>query len=406
MTHHFTRWLIGMHRRIDALYRVQAAQGGLLLEQEQQGEQQGGKAASSSAATSEGPAAAASAAAGEGPAAAAATEAAAAAAATGAGEQAADEELEFTQEVQYNPTISDLHMRGLAAVCLAATDVPADVAAAAAACSDSSSGEAAAAAARVAAWVRSERQRLGHRILLVLRHLHKGELLTLSMTNAVLEFIATEAPDAAKAAAQGKPAAAPQQQQQGEEAEVEEAALLSMQQALSLLPHLPLGSLHQLQAFLCLQLCWRGPSIPHIQKLCLVSFWSSSSVFFCLRLLLLFWSASACLCQRCVIPSRCISLQRTVRLPGWQAGGKVAGSPLALLLALIAILLACAPARRALSLPSGLIAPLSTPTHPPVCAPLLCRMAKPSCSLNAWSCAAARPAAARAEQRAGSRTLG
>ena len=259
----FTRWLVGMHRRIDAHCRVQAAQDELLLAQEQQ---QGSEAATSSAA------------AGEAPAAAAATEPEAAAAAA-AGEQAAEEDLEYTQEVQYIPTVSDLHIRGLAAVCLAATDVPADVAAAAAACSDGSSGEAAAAAGRVAAWVRSERLRLVHRLLLVLRHLHKGGVLTLSMTNAVLEFIIAEAPDAAMAAVKGEPAQQQQQQgeQQGEEAEADEgagapAALLSMQQALSLLPQLPLGSLHQLQAFLCLQLCWRGPSMPHVERLCLVSF--------------------------------------------------------------------------------------------------------------------------------------
>lgn len=122
------------------------------------------------------------------------------------------------------------------------------------------------------------------RILLALEHLDRSCLLLVPLAEAIVSFVEEELKAAgvgvdadscarmaaAGAVAQGAGDAAggaeaasgtlqlpDEQRKQGEGGGQSVAA--TTEQVLALLPHLPLASLHQLLAFLCLQLAWRLP---------------------------------------------------------------------------------------------------------------------------------------------------
>ena len=188
--------------------------------------------------------------------------------------------------------MADWVLRGIAAVSLAMTPVPADVAAAAAeeaaaaAATGESSGDGGIEPPRpAAAWALCQKRSLGARILRALVHMEEGGALAVPIMEYILDFVAASLPpegvqaakamDAARGAAiseRGLPAAGLEQQALEQSREQEKVHGGEAQQTvtptalLAHLPYLSLASLHELLGFLCIHLSNRAPGMHNVQK--------------------------------------------------------------------------------------------------------------------------------------------
>lgn len=287
----FNRWYLAAHRRMDAYVEGQAAEGAptqqaalqgasdvQAAEQQEQAGQLPACATEEAAAVGQEQVPAATAGGGQ-------------AADATAVQGAADEELEpYSICTEANEVLLDWVLRGLAAASLAQVEVPPEVAAAAA----ERSG---AAAATLAAWVEQHKQGASLRLLHVLGTMQRDGALPTQLLECIGHFVVNQpgvnelvtSPaarrhllEAAAAGVDTSPAGAAAQQAallkalQAAEAtgaqpspadgETAGGELVPTQAALMLLPLMPLSSLHQLLAFVCVQLCWSADSMRSVRE--------------------------------------------------------------------------------------------------------------------------------------------
>jgi hypothetical protein len=149
----------------------------------------------------------------------------------------------------------DRLLRGIAAVSLATTPVPPALAAAMAArgAGESGSGE-------TVAWALSHKRWVSGRILLALHQLSQGNAMTTPLLRAVLNFVEAAIPsDRIQAIHAGHLQRQQQRWQQPAGSAAASAFEAEGAHLLPNLPHLPLGALHQLLGFICIQLGMRAP---------------------------------------------------------------------------------------------------------------------------------------------------
>lgn len=289
----FNRWYLGAHRRHDAhVFGQQPATAGAAAAASQQaapehGPSEGLPTCAADAATvlvAEQP------------------QAGAAGANAAAAGRDAGEELElYSGPAEMTEVLVDWVLRGLAAASLAQVAVPPDVAAAAVPAGQADSGS----ADPLAAWVRQHKEAVSRRVLLALSAMHREGVLSLQLINCVGSFVVaqpgaydltysqaaqrrlqeaglagvTSSPEAAAAQlavllnmwheVQSTGADAPAADgtaAHGTDPPVVGAELISTYAALALLPLIPLSSLHQLLAFVSIQLGWYADSMQSVQE--------------------------------------------------------------------------------------------------------------------------------------------
>ncbi len=272
----FNRWYLGAHRRMDAYL---LGQGPAEATSQQAPEQPLVGAADGAAAA--GPVTGTAGAAGE--------------AVTAATAKHADEELEpYSSPLPWNEVLADWVLRGLAAASLAQVAVPPEVAAAAAAAAQGDSGGASA----LAAWVCQHKEEETLRLLHMLAAMQRDNALPEQLLDTITAFVvsqprvyelvqspaaqrhlqeavaagvgilaeATTAQQAvllealqqlADAAAQADPTDGPAEHEHAQgDIGVGVNESVPAIAALALLPLIPLSSLHQVLAFVQVQLCW------------------------------------------------------------------------------------------------------------------------------------------------------